>query len=154
MSTFTFSRYSACLTVIVALDACTMGGSLRAPAPGPLLPPGRAAKSFFSPEAKAKALIFVVISRSNAVDIFSAKHEHKMVGRITGLKDPGRIAVDTSGYLYVANSRATSVPVYAPPYTKGPKLTLSTPGYHPYAVAVSPNGVVAVLMTCATSCPV
>jgi hypothetical protein len=76
-----------------------------------------------------------------------------MVGQISdpSLNTPLGIATDVSGNLYVANQGAPTVPVFAPPYTKGPIRVLRTPGYDPQEVAVSSDGLVAVANACSYS---
>ncbi len=114
------------------------------------------APSFFRREGKGKALIFVTESYNGFVDIYLQSKKHKMVGQITGLYAPEGLAADTDGNLYVTNygptDKTPNILIYAPPYTKGPKLTLDDGGF-PLSVAVSRSGVVAAANFCsAPSC--
>ena len=110
--------------------------------------------SFMSPGAVGKPLIFVS-DGYRTINIYLQAGRHKIVGWITGLSSPGQLATDNAGNLYVvtgASGLPASVMVYAPPYTKAPKLTLG--GYaYPFDVAVSPRGVVAVTGCITSSCP-
>jgi DNA-binding beta-propeller fold protein YncE len=101
------------------------------------------AQSFMTRSAVGKPLLFV--ATSNVVDIYLQRNKQKMVGQITGL-GPSGIATDAAGNLYVANigSLGGAIPIYAPPYTGSPTLTLDDSGYLPQGVAVSSNGTVAV----------
>jgi hypothetical protein len=110
--------------------------------------------SFMEPSAVGKPLIFLVDLSSNVVNIYLQTGQNKMVGQITGY-GPGGIATDAAANLYVTNSTASygNVLVFAPPYTGPPTLTLDDPGYYPTNVAISPQGIVAVLNYCsAPSC--
>ncbi len=92
--------------------------------------------------AVGKPLVF--ISYGGAIDIYLQGGKNKLVGQITGpIGDD--LATDTAGDLYSANESFSSntVTVYAPPYTEGPKLTLT--GRVSYPLAVSRQGTVAVL---------
>jgi hypothetical protein len=110
--------------------------------------------SFFDSAAKGEPLAFVSDITANVVNIFLQRGKNKMVGQITGLNAPVGLAIDAQRNLYVANAYGSNVPVYAPSYTKGPKLTLDDSGELPSGVAVSPQGLVAVVNACAApSCP-
>jgi hypothetical protein len=105
------------------------------------------AASFIDPAAAGKHLIFVTDYQSSIgfIDIYEEGGAQKMVGQIAGYL-PAGLAVDTSRNLYVANS--ASVPIFAPPYTGAPTLTLSDPGYYASGVAVSSRGLVGVANIC------
>jgi DNA-binding beta-propeller fold protein YncE len=111
--------------------------------------------NFFRHDATGKPLIFVS-DQSGFVDIYLQSRKNKMVGQITGLSFSEGIATDIQRQLYVSNSTyyVQNVLVYAPPYTGSPKLILDDTGYYPQGVAVSKNGLVAVVnITCtASSC--
>jgi hypothetical protein len=109
-----------------------------------------------NPDAKGKPLIFAADDlgscsggRSNTdggdVDIYLQGGKNKMVGQVTGFCSPAGLATDAVGNLYVADEGHAAIPVYAPPYTGAPFLTLDDTGELPYDVAVSPKGVVGVL---------
>lgn len=104
-------------------------------------------------EAAGRPLVFVSDYTNNVVDIYLQRRKSKMVGQITGLNSPAGLATDTAGDLYVANEFSATVPVYAPSYTKKPKLILEDGANLPGYVAVSPKGVVGVVNACtAPSC--
>ncbi|HEY6325241.1 MAG TPA: hypothetical protein VIW73_01820 [Candidatus Cybelea sp.] len=91
--------------------------------------------------ALGKPLVFVSDNNGN-VDIFLQRGKKAMVGRITGLT-LSTLATDSAGDLYVADVLSNNLIVYAPPYTKGPKLKF-TAGREPQDVAVSREGIIAV----------
>ncbi len=98
-------------------------------------------RSFMDPRAVAKPLVF--ISYGTAIGIYLQSGKNKMVGQITESTESD-LATDTAGNLYFVTSppSSSSVTVYAPPYTNGPKLTISIPNAG--LVAVSRQGTVAV----------
>ncbi len=105
--------------------------------------------SFFDPKAAGKALLFVSDAANGVVDIYPQSGKNpKMVGQITGLAQPQGLTTDASGNLYVANTNASNVLVYAPPYTGAPTLTIADPGEYPADVAVSSAGMIAVTNIC------
>jgi hypothetical protein len=63
---------------------------------------------------------------------------------IGGFTNPQGIAVDRQGNLWVANTLASNVLEFAPPYNAGPKATLNDPGEWPVDVCVDLQGNVAV----------
>jgi hypothetical protein len=102
---------------------------------------GPARPSFMDPGAVGKPLVFV--SYGGTIDIYLQRGKNKLVGQIpAGGTD---LATDAAGDLYSANpifsSDSGNVTIYAPPYTDGPKLTLSGSSA---LVAVSRQGIVAV----------
>lgn len=100
-----------------------------------------AGPSFMEPQAIGKPLVFAATT-DGTIDIYLQGSKNKMVGQITGTQGDGSdLATDTARNLYSANY-PSSVTVYAPPYTKGPKLTLSP--RDPSYLAVSRQGTVAV----------
>jgi hypothetical protein len=106
------------------------------PAYGPTRP------SFMDAQALGKPLVFV--SYGGTIDIYLQGGKNKLVGQITG-PDGVDLATDTARNLYSANETfsTSSVTVYAPPYTNGPKLTLPG-GAGFFGIAVSRRGTVAV----------
>jgi hypothetical protein len=103
-----------------------------------------AGPSFMDRRAVGKPLVFVSYD-DGAIDIYLQGGKNKMVGQITeSIEAVSDLATDTAGNLYSITSppSSSSVTVYAPPYTNGPKLTISTP--NAYLVAVSRQGTVAV----------
>ncbi len=111
---------------------------------GGIVPGNGAAGPFMDPRAVGKPLVFAG-SSDGTIGIYLQGGKNKMVGQITGAPGAGNgLATDTARNLYSSNySNPNSVTVYAPPYTKGPKLTLSPRG--PNQVAVSRQGTVAVV---------
>lgn len=107
--------------------------------------PSRGGKtpSFMDRRAVVKPLLFV--SYGGTIGIYLQGGKNKMVGQITPPQNGFDIATDTAGNVYSANLGISSysVTVYAPPYTKGPKLTLT--GRTAFPIAVSRQGTVAVL---------
>jgi hypothetical protein len=113
----------------------------------------RGTSSFMNPAAVGRPLLFISAGY-NLIDIYLQGGKQKMMGQITGLS-PAGLATDSSRNLYVANYSASaggSIPVYAPPYTGSPTITLNDAGYSPQGVAVSPQGVVGVANFCNASC--
>ncbi len=144
---------------LAILNACSIGGSRLDPATFEQtsgVPPAsslhrvvqhsmtRLMPSFMDPKAVYKPLVFVSGSNANFVDIFLQGDHNKQVGQITGLATPGGLAADAARNLYVVNQGTSNVPVYSPPYTGAPVMTLDDTANCPGAVAVSPKGVVAV----------
>jgi hypothetical protein len=108
-----------------------------------------ATASFMDPDAAGKPLIFVSDAADGVIDIYAqAGKNQKRAGQITGLKEPQGITTDKNRDLYVANTNASNVLVYAPPYTGKPILTITDAGEYPADVAVSRTGVVAVTNIC------
>ncbi len=103
--------------------------------------------SFFRKDAMDKPLIFITDGDSMAVDIFLQGGSNQYVGQITGFTFPAGLATDRSGNLYVANETGLGIPVFAPPYTKGPKLTLYPFG-KAASIAVSTTGLVGAANYC------
>lgn len=63
-----------------------------------------------------------------------------LCGTITGLSNPQGMNInDGNGYLYVANTGASDVLVFKPPYTGAPVKTISDPGYYPTDVTLCKN---------------
>jgi hypothetical protein len=96
-------------------------------------------------DARAVGKPLVFVSYGATIGIYLQGGKNKMVGQITVPGTGFDLATDTAGNLYSANisfSSPSSVTVYAPPYTKGPKLTLSGRTFEP--IAVSRQGTVAV----------
>jgi hypothetical protein len=102
-----------------------------------------AGPSFMDRRAGGKPLVFAGFA--DGIDIYLQGGKNKKVGQITGLAGAGTfLATDTSGSLYSGNYgfSSSSVTVYAPPYTDGPKLTITGRVNGP--IAVSRQGTVAV----------
>jgi hypothetical protein len=114
--------------------------------------PQKPSPSFFSKAALGKPLIFLADTSNDVVDIYVRSQTNELVGQISGLSAPVGVATDVSNNVYIGDSDGT-VPIYAPPYTGMPALTLSDSGYFPQNVAVSLHGIVAVANFCsAPSC--
>ena len=100
--------------------------------------------SFMNPAAAAKPLIFISDAASAVVDIYLKARKPRKVGQITGFNQPLGLATDSAANLYIADYSNEDVPIYAPPYTGSPKLTLVDGGHSPNGVSVSSQGIVAV----------
>ncbi len=97
-----------------------------------------AAPAYFTPATKidgacGSSLMFISDFTENEVYIYSAG---KMCGSITGLSNPQGLTVDAKGDLYVANTGASNVLEYAPPYTGSPIKTIADPNFYPTDVAL------------------
>jgi hypothetical protein len=108
------------------------------------------------PGSVGKPLVFVADGLKNIISIFLQAKSHKLVGQITFSGEYAgflnAIATDPAGNLYVPEAGASSgqVGIFAPPYTKGAKLTLQA-GIYPNLISVSRSGLVAI-ETCSASC--
>jgi hypothetical protein len=157
---------TACLGLAI-LAACSIGGSRLDPATFEQtsgVPPAASlhrgvrhsmttqTPSFMDPKAVYKPLVFVAGANANFVDIFLQGDHNKQVGQITGLATPGALATDAARNLYVVNVATSNVPVYAPPYTGAPAMTLDDTANSPGWVAVSPKGVIAVTNVSVNPC--
>ncbi|MBV9719352.1 MAG: hypothetical protein JOZ77_08530 [Candidatus Eremiobacteraeota bacterium] len=101
---------------------------------------GATTGSLLTASAKPKPLIFVSDERHNNVDIFLQSGGNHVVGRISGIYEPLRVATDRANNVYIADGNG-NVSVFAPPYTGPPSLVLS--GGYAFGVAVSKNRLVA-----------
>jgi DNA-binding beta-propeller fold protein YncE len=95
--------------------------------------------------AKRVSHVFVSDATGDVVDVFAGT---KQTGQITGFNEPQGLATDLAGTLYVANTDANNVEEFAPPYSNTPTAIISDGSGSPVAVAVSSNGIVAVLNIC------
>ncbi len=105
-----------------------------------------ATRSFFNPSATGKPLIFAADDSHSVVDIFLQAKGNAQVGQIVGdIYGPVGLATDAAGNVYVVNQYSGLISIFAPPYTKPPKLTLDDGASStPADVAVSARGLVAV----------
>jgi hypothetical protein len=108
--------------------------------------------SFMDPKAVHKPLVFAAGASANFVNIFLQGDHNKQVGQITGLATPTSLAADAARNLYVVNDATSNVPVYAPPYTGAPVMTLDDTANSPGSVAVSPKGVIVVTNVSVNPC--
>src|SRR5437588_282377 len=96
-------------------------------------------KSWVSPDITG-ALVYICGFYASACDF--AKHgSHREAGFISGLSYPQGVGVDRLNNVYVANTGASDVPVFA----KGaltPTKTLDDSGQYPVDVALDRNGTV------------
>ena len=123
--------------------------------PGHLVAAPRAG-GWISHTAGGKRLIYLSESgnggsNTGAIEIYSASGQTQPpIGSITnGIAIPQGIATDTAGNLYVANSGANTVTVYAPGQTT-PSTTYSSGIGTPYDVTVGKDGTVYVANAFAT----
>jgi hypothetical protein len=98
-------------------------------------------RSFMDAHAVGKPLLF--IAEGTTIGIYTQGRKNKQVGAINV---PGIwTATDTARNVYSVNSAFSDyVTVYAPPYTKGPKLTLTRETGLNAPLAVSRQGTIAV----------
>ena len=81
--------------------------------------------------------IFISDFNNGTVSIFTTTG--KQLAQITGLSSPQGLAIDSKNNLYIANTNASNVLVYAPPYTTVTE-TLSDPGQFPVGISVLNDG--------------
>jgi hypothetical protein len=82
-------------------------------------------------------LLFVSDASAALINIYNATAESATAcGQITGngMSLPQGIDVDLSGNLYVANTGASDILEFAPPYTGAPIKTMTDPGQYPAGV--------------------
>lgn len=91
---------------------------------------------FVGPDA-ATAVMAVSDAGANTVNLYSATH--KLVATLTGFSQPQGLASDKAANLYVANTTASNILVYAKGY-KGTPKTISDPNQYPAGVAVDGAG--------------
>jgi DNA-binding beta-propeller fold protein YncE len=70
---------------------------------------------------------------------------------ISGFEESQGITTDRHGNLYVANTDANDVEVFASPYRRQAVATLATPGQWPVDVAAAKSGTVAAIIICQAS---
>jgi len=129
---FTVLLAACFVSVALAADSAKTTSVLR---PG-VVPAGSMPVHQFIDKAAMQAAgpkIFVSDAVSNVVNIYDKTG--KMLGQLTGFSQPQGLAADLKGNLYVADTNNSEIKVYAPPYTKAPKI-LADPGYFPAGVAV------------------
>jgi SMP-30/Gluconolactonase/LRE-like region len=117
----------------VVLAACSSSGAVMSanPAIGP---------NGIAPEKAKSRLLYVSDSTANTIYVYSLP-SYSLIGDITdGLDQPGGIATDRHGNLYVANLSGDTVTVYSAG-SASPSRTLSEPD-GPVDVAVTKNGYV------------
>jgi streptogramin lyase len=85
--------------------------------------------------------IAVSDSQNGVVNIYLQKPPHTLVGQLTGFTEPQGMAVDAKGNLYVTNTQAGNVLVFAPG-ASSPYLTLDDARKLPVGVAVDTDGTV------------
>ncbi len=85
----------------------------------------------------ASTKIFVSDAVNNVVNIYNPAG--KQLAQLTGFSEPQGLATDAKGNLYVADTANSQIQIFAPPYTKKPKL-LADPGQYPVGVSVLGNG--------------
>ena len=96
-------------------------------------------RHLLGPDASAD-LLFVSDFKANVVDEYDiSKRPPVVVNTIGGLNSPQGLTIDASLNLYIANTQAQDVPVYAPPYNGKPRL-LNDVGNFPVGVAVDASG--------------
>jgi hypothetical protein len=97
-------------------------------------------RSWISPHAKHKKLLYVSVFARGVIDIFSVP-KYSLVGQITdGINGPEGLAIDNNGNLYVANFVGNTITVYERG-TTSPSRTLTESG-GPTDVVVDGSGYV------------
>jgi hypothetical protein len=95
-------------------------------------------KGFVDTVALAKQPTKIAVSvGGNVVNIYD--RAGNQLAQLTGFNGATGLASDTTGDLYVTDSGNERVQIYGPGF-QGPPITLSTPGYYPFAVASFENG--------------
>lgn len=92
--------------------------------------------------------LFLSDAALNAVTIFGKGDKTRT---LDGFDEPQGLTTDSLGNLYVANTIAENIPIFAPPYREKPRSTLDVPGQWPVDVAVAPDGTVATVNICQAS---
>ncbi len=100
---------------------------------------GRAARLDLAPGVTH---VFIADSVGNVVTIYK---KNEKIRQLTGFDESQLLATDAAGNLFVANSAADSVEVFAPPYRNKPTFTISAPDESPAGVAVAKDGTVALI---------
>jgi hypothetical protein len=148
-------RWTCALTLITGLAGCggqqpTAGGFFPGGADAAQAARSEAGRSWMSPDAKGKDLVYVTDESANDVDVFSyprLKHE----GTLTGFDGPFGECVDGHGDVFIANDDATQIFEYAHGGTS-PIATLNDPGYYPRGCSIDPTtGNLAVVNIASTS---
>ncbi|MBV9699272.1 MAG: hypothetical protein JO078_04010 [Candidatus Eremiobacteraeota bacterium] len=142
MSSFT-SRWShrSALALIVAVAGCSgeqPGQRAFVPAAGTQAPAARsvAERSWMSPDAKRKDLLYVSDENTNDVYVYSYP-QLVLKGTLTGFNAPFGECVDKDGSVFIANDNASQILEYAHGGTS-PVATLSDPGYYPRGCSLDP----------------
>lgn len=86
--------------------------------------------------------VFIADSAGNDVTIYNRK---LMTRQLTGFDESQLLTTDSAGNLYVANSAADDVEVFAPPYRNKPSWTIAASGEAPSDAAVARDGTVALI---------
>src|SRR5580658_3999986 len=128
------------VTAMAFLAGCLAGGSQTPAATTPSLAGAQIGAADGQGAAKQ---VIVSDSSANVVSVFDA--EGRLQRRLRkGINYPFGITTDLAGNLYVANTGASNVLVYAQPYNVV-TFTLALPNQSPTDVAVSTTGIVGVM---------
>jgi hypothetical protein len=100
---------------------------------------------YYDRKAARSGHVFVSDATADVVDVFTGMQQ---TGQITGFQMPQGITTDRSSILYVANTNASNVEEFTPPYDHKPAAIITDGSGFPVDVAVSGTGVVAVLNIC------
>ncbi|HLY03812.1 MAG TPA: hypothetical protein VKR56_15105 [Candidatus Cybelea sp.] len=94
-------------------------------------------QSWMNPRATSGDLLYVSDTESSDVYVYSYPGD-KLVGTLTGFKDPGGLCVDKNGNVFVTNTGGDDVVEYAHGGTS-PIATLGDPGYFPFGCSIDPT---------------
>lgn len=125
-------RFNRLAVLLFFAGAAAIGGCARHESvPWIALPAAKAAQ--VTAACANGLLVFASDASGTAVDIYSGTHR---CGTIGGLLHPQGLAVDSSADLWVADTGASNVLEFEPPYSSKPVRTLNDPGFFPSDVAL------------------
>lgn len=132
------------LPVVLVATSCLAGCSSSLTSP----PAARLSASALSRPASLPAGVRHVFLSDSVFDVVTIFGRGSGNRSVSGFNESQGITTDGHSNLYVANTLANDVEVFAPPYRKKPSATLDTPGQWPVDVAVAKSGTVAAMIIC------
>lgn len=134
-------RRSPVTWLLVALGLLSFAGCGSSQSFSPLgaIPPSAigSTRSWMSPDAKRRDLLYVSDFQNNDVSVFSYP-EGKLKGTLTGFTEPYGECADAAGDIFIANGSPPEILEYAHGGTT-PIATLDDPGQYPYSCSVDPT---------------